>query len=270
MMTMIATTILLLFSVATIDVQAGQAGDYENPIQVGWIDGMNSVAYQIDLESALRKNLDMELIPYQTKYYADGRPDSPPSQFYDSLDVLLVSIEAENTDSYRLGNDVARFLVASNRCVIVTHQSLNKPALTGDWKPYTCMVPPETGGAGNSFANLSLGDYDKDSRLMQGVDTFAGSFRASKLATNTEACVWHANWSDGTPLAATHRTAPVVYLNFYPVGTVGGMTFYNPETDAAVLLRNAVYWCMEQTQQQQQQEANAQGNEEGETKGDEL
>ena len=235
-----------LFFLLGTGVDAGQIGNPEDPIQVGWIDSMNSKAYRDDLEMVLRKNLDIELVPYNLRSYADGRPDTIPEAYFDSLDAVIVSIEADKTFSYELGDSVTKFW-ESGKCVIVTMQSLHKPALTGAWKDKKlgCLLPSATAESPSSlsFVDLTWGEHDKDSPLLEGVNSFQGSFRGTKLQVADD-CTLHASWSDGTPLVATHREGRRVDLNFYPVTTVSGMTFYSEETDGGQLLRNAVYWCV--------------------------
>ena len=46
---------------------------YENPIQVGWIDGMNSVAYQTDLEHASADTAEAEEIPDSAALLIDSQ-----------------------------------------------------------------------------------------------------------------------------------------------------------------------------------------------------
>lgn len=219
----------------------------ERPIKVGWIDGMNSIAYKIDFQTALRKGqLDIDLNePFALKFYGDGTPTMPDDAFYAAADVLVVSIEAQKTMALELGNTVMQQLEQHDKCVVVMHPAVEKPALVGEWKKkYACLVPKATSSSW-SFAQMEWNAETRDtnSPLLQGVNSFQAGYKVKDVDVAPH-CDLVASYADGTPLVAVHRQAKVAYLNFYPIRTVSGMTYYSEATDGDVLLRNVMYWCM--------------------------
>jgi hypothetical protein len=83
---------------------------------------------------------------------------------------------------------------------------------------------------------------------MDGVHTFHGggySFRPASAELTPEATLV-ASWSDGVPLVATRNINGVqrVDLGFFPPSaTVGGSGFWDPATDGALLMANALAWA---------------------------
>ena len=108
------------------------------------------------------------------------------------------------------------------------------------------MVPKATSTWSFAQMEWNAETRDTNSPLLQGVNTFQAGYKVKDMDVAPH-CDLVASYADGTPLAAVHRQAKVAYLNFYPIRTVSGMTYYSETTDGDVLLRNVMYWCMTRT-----------------------
>lgn len=91
---------------------------------------------------------------------------------------------------------------------------------------------------------LGLGDAEGDHRILDGVATFSASRRSSDLEAAEGASVV-ASYDNGELLVVTNEPAGrTVVVNFFPISQHAYGGGWDPDTDGARLMANAVWWSM--------------------------
>jgi len=191
----------------------------------------------------------------QTKLQATGRFTAveiffgtPDLATLGEYGAVLVSSGFSSIDGGALGDVLADYADSGGGVVLAAIGFSDDPfvgyggrLLAEGYIPYTQAL------LGFGASNLTLGATLADHPLVESVVSFdggQGSFR--HLSAVTPGSVEAAVWSDGNPLIATRITADarVVGLNFFPSSSdVQGFGFWNPTTDGAVILANALEWA---------------------------
>lgn len=91
---------------------------------------------------------------------------------------------------------------------------------------------------------LALGDTDAGHRILDGVTSFSASRRSSDLEPIEGATVI-ASYDNGELLVATNEpSGRTVVVNFFPISQHAYGGGWDPKTDGARLMANAVWWSM--------------------------
>ncbi len=159
-----------------------------------------------------------------------------------AYDAVLVTNDDVFQDPTALGNVLADYVNGGGGVVVaVFANTFGEPA--GNFVPYQ-LIPSNGQSGGQAF----LGTVSVPAHpVMQGVTSFDGgssSYRAGGTAIAAGATLV-ASWDDGTPLVvAKNNVGPAnarrVDLGFYPPSSDVRSDFWNPASDGARLMQNAL------------------------------
>ena len=174
-----------------------------------------------------------------------------------AFDAVMVFSQFMYADSTALGDVMADYLDTGGNVVCTMFEiAWGTPSDTigtmmGRWNAGSYRAIPRTSQYQASHAFLG-GIYEPSHPIMQGVTSFDGGFDGAngsyRPGTNGIAAGAQriADWTDGRPLVVTLETngSRIVNLGFYPVSAaLGYLSYWNPATDGARLLANAMLWA---------------------------
>jgi hypothetical protein len=150
-------------------------------------------------------------------------------------------------DSVALGNVLADYVDAGGGVVVAIFANTTTTAnrwLGGRWVNGYEVIPSRggtTSGTAASLGNILVPGHP----LMNGVNTFHGgtsSFRPTNT-TVTAGSTKIAQWSDGRTLVAVGSTHRRVDLGMYPPSAHVSAGWWDPNTDGAILMANALEYA---------------------------
>jgi hypothetical protein len=201
-----------------------------------------------------------EIADVQAKLVSTGRLDAridtfdnfngavPTLEQLKNYDAVFVWTSGVSSNGVGLGNVLADYVDAGGGVVESTfvQYDLAGIGLQGRWKTggYAAMTAPgQSQGTVQTIGARLVSSHP----ILRGVNTFSGGTNSYRCtATVTPGSYLIASWNDGpqTPLVATrHANAgKVASLNFFPPSRDARADYWDPTTDGAVLMANAINW----------------------------
>ena len=174
-------------------------------------------------------------------YVNSVTPTLPELQVFDAV---LVYSNYSYFDSAALGDVMADYVDGGGGVVCAMFELGGGGIMAGRWatSPYALM---DRSGATGSQAFLGT-VYDPGHPIMAGVSSFDGGEYSFRPGTTTvyPGVTLVAEWSDSHPLVAvsTASNAPRADLGFFPPSNDVYSGLWNPATDGALLMANALTW----------------------------
>ncbi len=236
------SAIMSAMSVVFVSALAGEACLGQTLPNVAIL-GATTAADQADVQSKLigtGRFSNVTIVPVVTPNPA---PTLATLQQYDAVllwtNQSLVSGEA-------MGNVLADYVDAGGgvvNCMFSVGTTTNNRYLTGRWDS-TYQIIPQNGGATTGAAGVGIGNRVIPGHpVLANVNTFLGGTSNTRPTSTllTPHGVLVAQWVDGKTLVAVSNTRPGrVDLGFYPPSMPTNSTGWNPATDGATLMANAL------------------------------
>jgi len=177
--------------------------------------------------------------------YVDVSYTTPTLEFLSAYDAIL--IHASNaTDFTTLGNNLADYVDAGGGVVSALFEVANSGygKLQGRWETGNYRVMNWSYYQSNYNLSLDIAGAANHS-LMKDVNSFSGgyySYSPASSVTLTTGSVAVADWSNGIPLIAYKSIDRVnrVDLGFFPVSGSYNWGYWDPATDGAIIMANAL------------------------------
>jgi hypothetical protein len=173
----------------------------------------------------------------------NARTSTPSLASLQPYDSILLFSHNNWQNASALGNTLANYVDGGGGLVISMLTLANIP-VTGRLQSGGYYPILSTGAMDGQFTRLTLGTvHHPASPLMADVHTLDGGSNSFHSPGGlAPAATLIAGWSNGQPLVATLGTfsGPVVALNFFPVSSDKRADFWDPATDGAILMANAI------------------------------
>lgn len=188
---------------------------------------------------------------FQSIDIADVVESTPTLSTLLNYDSLLVFSDIDYNDNVELGNVIADYIDTGKGVVTSVFETAEESALQGRWHDEGYYVIDPVGQ--DQETQLYLGTVLLPNHpIMVGVNTFDGG-EASYYGTGSLSLYTTliANWTNGSPLIAEKSNKdngdPIagkcVALNFYPPSSDVRSDFWNPATDGAIIMANALEYA---------------------------
>ena len=238
----------LIACIALLLACAGAASAIQTNVAI--LSGLGSAGLNNDVVSKITANAPfLNITVFDVANVAGGTPDVATLEGYKAV-MVIGGYNSTFDDAVGLGNSL-RTYIDDGFSVVITALS-NTSSSCGGYSAQLCgafntldywALEPGSRSWGN---HATLNTLTMTGPIFTGVTSFDGGFDSGRINTtkNSNATVV-ANWSDGTPFAATrtfvngNKQALEIGLNFYPPSSSAGSDYWLNTTDGGKILANA-------------------------------
>jgi len=165
-----------------------------------------------------------------------------------AFDGVLVFNSHSYSNKVSLGNNLADYVDSGGGVVCAAFEVTGNSSrhLTGRWETGQYFVIKRSSNIYYDHATLGIISAPNHP-IMRGVNLFDGGYYSYRPSTTnlTVGSTIIATWSDGKPLVAEKKVGNVfrVDLGFYPVSSDRDQSFWQVNTDGALLMANAILYA---------------------------